>query len=187
MSPPSGVETVTDLVPEIAQMPHSEADQMPHDEDAKCHQMPPNNTVDFIGLTDWWDFGEAAAFDAGEWGQEELWRIEKKGKGFIYVLRFVEQRITRNGGAITPYIARQIARRPGRGRWGKSRKEAGRLRRFAEHLATELSQASEGRLSGAIPADATGNCRADLGGNSMPDVFSRPVPDMPDVRSGFIN
>ena len=188
-------ETAAIQLPESAQIPPAIEGQMPPNhaqqllptETPKCHQMPPNNTVDSIGLTDWWDFEKAGAFDAGEWGVEELWRIEKKGKGFIYVLRFIEQRITRTGGAITPYIARQIAKRPGRGRWGKSRKEASRLRRFAEHLAAELGQTPEGRTSGAVQANAARPGRNDSGGISMPDVLGGSVSDVSDVRGRFIN
>ena len=149
----------------------------------KC---PPNNTLEDKGLTDWWDFSEGAeVFDPGEWGEQDLWRLEKKRETYIYVLRFVKQRITRTGGPITPAIKERLEQRPGRGRWQGSRADARRLKHFAEHLATRLDTTSEG---GAASRPAANTARAGVPAARSRQVSvsvdrDRDVSDLP----GYIN
>jgi hypothetical protein len=167
-------------------------------------QMPPKHPVDFIALSEsaqpnaptnfdlealWGDTSKSAvAFDAGEWGGDELWRLEKKGKGtYRYVLRFVRSKITRYGGTITPAIEEQLEQRKGKGRWQGSRDDARRLKCFAEYLAAELGTGAEGGTSTYSEADATGDTPIIIRGDSVRGVPGVADREVPDLRGGFIN
>jgi len=117
------------------------------------------------------------------WGK--LWRLERNGIYFRYKLRFTDskdtpqecRKVTRQGGKITPKIARTLAKRSGKGRHAASRVEAGRLRSRALNLASRIrSGARRGIESEAIPdAPERGNPRAtdlhrDLGRKDMPGL-----------------
>jgi hypothetical protein len=177
----------------FANSPHAGDDLLPLSDAtevlAKCHQITPNNTLDSKALSDWWDFsGDVVLFDAGELADDELWRMEKKGKGtFIYVLRFVKTRITRYGGTITPYIENKLAERRGRGRWQQSRKDASRLRRYAHHLAAELNATTEGGIRRAGESDAAGCGDSYRGGAEVSRLQVDSNESLPNVRGGFIN
>jgi hypothetical protein len=88
------------------------------------------------------------------WGK--LWRMERNGVYFRYRLRFTNsgetpqefQRVTRQGGKISPKIERALSKRPGKGRHEVSRIEAGRFRSRALDIAGRIrSGAGRGNAS----------------------------------------
>jgi hypothetical protein len=82
------------------------------------------------------------------WGN--LWRMERNGLYFKFKLRFTDakdtpkelQKVTRQGGKITPKIERGLRRRPGKGRHEESRLEASRFRSRALDLASRIRSSS---------------------------------------------
>jgi len=98
------------------------------------------------------------------WGK--LWRLERNGIYFRYKLRFTNsadtprelQKVTRQGGKISPKIERLLAKRPGKGRHEASRVEAGRFRSRAINLASRIRSSSRRGVDGESGAfDSGGN------------------------------
>lgn len=71
-------------------------------------------------------------------GWAELWRLERNGKYGNWVIRFIEERITRPAGRLTEAHQKILAARPGRGRHAASRADAARLRSRAIALAKRI-------------------------------------------------
>lgn len=120
------------------------------------------------------------------WGK--LWRMERNGVYYRYRLRFTNsgetpqefQRVTRQGGKISPKIERALSKRPGKGRHEVSRVEAGRFRSRAVDLASRIRSGVGRRGKGN--AGAVGSNR---NWNPMPDsdrdLGRRDMPQLPGV------
>jgi len=117
-------------------------------------------------------------------GWSKLWRLERNGKYFKFRLRFTNtkdtppeiQRVTRQGGRISPKIERALSLRPGKGRHEASRVEAGRFRSRAINLAGRIRSSSgrgaDSEIGGISPngTNAPKNPDRDLGRRDMPQL-----------------
>lgn len=94
-------------------------------------------------------------------GWSKLWRLERNGIYFKFRLRFTNsretpqeiQRVTRQGGKISPKIERALRKRPGKGRHEASRVEAGRFRSRAIDLASRIRSSSRRGDGGELETD----------------------------------
>lgn len=144
------------------QMPQTSGDQMPQ-------SLGLANAPNTPGLID------ANTEFARPAGWSKLWRVERNGKYFKYVLRFVKGKVTRPGGRITAKAEKILKKRPGKGRHQASRVEASRLRSRAEHLADRIRSSpdgggpSQGREAGASPLceHSPQDSNRDLGGDNL--------------------
>jgi hypothetical protein len=117
--------------------------------------------------------------------------MERNGAYFKYRLRFTDaketpqelQRVTRQGGRITPKIEAILAKRPGNGRHSASRVEAGRLRNRALDLASRIRSITGRGVDGEV-----GAFTANTGSASAPDidrsVGGGDMPQLPSVDGG---
>jgi len=119
--------------------------------------------------------------------ESRLWNLEtykdRHGKYRLRrVLRFVQPPVRIELGTVTGAIKEQLACRSGRGRWGKSRSEAGAFRTAAQLTAEQFKRDKRGRLYGASLQSARRNGISNRGDryvpNAQPDPLGEDLPPL---------